>query len=194
MTQPEEWIGLSVSTIYEAAGRGGILRPGLSRVTKTPRVVGRARTVECGQDNNLGVHIAIDRLLLGEILVFTIPEPSPVAVVGEILALFAKTNGAVGLMIDAAVRDVVELAEVGLSVWARWITSTGEIKSDPGRHDAKVSVGGQTISPGDLLVLDRDGLVRVPTESEKSTLDTSKTRVVQEEQLMSKVSSWLVDI
>ena len=187
MTQPEEWIGLSVSTIYEAAGREGLLRPGLSRVTKTARVVGRARTVECGQDDNLGVHIAIDRLLPGEILVVTMPEPRPVAVVGEILALFAKTNGAVGLMIDAAVRDVDELAEVGLPVWARWITSTGAIKSDPGRHDVKVSVGGQTISPGDLLVLDGDGLVRVLPESEKSTLDASKTRDVQEKRLMSKL-------
>ena len=187
MTQPEEWIGLSVSTIYEAAGREGLLGPRLSRVTKTARVVGRARTVECGQDDNLGVHIAIDRLLPGEILVVTMPAPRPVAVVVEILALFAKTKGAVGLMIDAAVRDVDELAEVGLPVWARWITSTGAIKSDPGRHDVKVSVGGQTISPGDLLVLDGDGLVRVPPESEKSTLDASKTRVVQEERLMSKL-------
>ena len=187
MTQPEEWIGLSVSTIYEAVGREVLLRPGFSRVTKRTRVVGRARTVECGQDDNLGVHIAIDRLLPGEILVVTMPEPSPVAVVGEILALFAKTNGAVGLMIDAAVRDVDELAEVGLPVWARWITSTGAIKSDPGRHDIKVSCGGQTTSPGDLLVLDGDGLVRVPPESEKSTLDASKTRVVQEERLMSKL-------
>ena len=140
-----------------------------------------------GQDDNLGVHIAIDRLLPGEILVVTMPEPRPVAVVGEILALFAKTKGAVGLMIDAAVRDVDELAEVGLPVWARWITSTGAIKSDPGRDDIKVSVGGHTTSPGDLLVLDGDGLVRVPPESEKSTLDTSKTWIVQEERLMSKL-------
>ena len=93
MTQPEEWIGLSVSTINEAAGREGLLRPGFSRVTKTARVVVRDRTVECGQDDNLGVHIAIDRLLPGEILVVTMPEPRPVAVVGEILALFAKTMG-----------------------------------------------------------------------------------------------------
>ena len=142
-------------------------------------MVGRTRTVECGQDDNLGVHIAIDRLLPGEILVVTMPEPRPVAVVGEILALFAKTKGAVGLMIDAAVRDVDELAEVGLPIWARWITSTGAIKSDPGRHDVKDSVGGQTISPGDLLVLNGDGLVRVPPESEKYTIDASKTRVVQ---------------
>ena len=169
------------------SGREGLIGIGLSRVTKTARVVGRARTVECGQDDNLGVHIAIDRLLPGEILVVTMPEPRPVAVVVEILALFTKTEGAVGLMIDAAVRDVDELAEVGLPVWTRWITSTGAIKSDPGRHDVKVSVGGQTISPGVLLVLDGDGLVRVPPESEKSTLDASKTRVVQEERLMSKL-------
>ena len=108
---------------------------------------------------------------------------------GEILALFAKTKGTVGLMIDAAVRDVDELAEVGLPVWARWITSTGAIKSDPGRHDVKVSVGAQTISPGDLLVLDGDGLVRVPPESEKYTLDASKTRVVQEERMMTKLAA-----
>ena len=92
MTLPEEWIGLSVSTIYEAAGREGLLRPGLSRVTKTAQVVGRARTVECGEDDNIGVHIAIDRLLTGEILVVTMPEPSPVAVLGEILPIFAKTK------------------------------------------------------------------------------------------------------
>ena len=118
MTKPEESIGLSVSTIYEVAGREKLFGPGLSRVTKTPRVVGRARIVECGQDDNLGVHIAIDRLLPGEILVVTMPELRHVAVVGGILALFAKTKWAVSLMIDAAIRDVNELAEVGLSVWA----------------------------------------------------------------------------
>ena len=90
-------------------------------------MVGRAHTIEYGEDDNLGVHIAIDRLLPGEILVVTMPGPRPVTVVGEILALLAKTKGAVGLMIDAAVRDVDELAEVGLPVWARWITSTGAI-------------------------------------------------------------------
>ncbi len=142
-----------------------------------------------GQDDNLGVHIAKDLLLQGEILVVTIPEPRPVAVVGEILALFAKTKGAVRLMIDTSVRDVDELAEVGLPVWARWIIFTGAIKSDPGRHDVKVSVGVQTISHGDLLVLDGDGLVRVPPESENYTLDATKTRVVQEERLMSKLAA-----
>ena len=80
MTQNEEWIGLGVSTVYEAAGRKGLLISELSRVVKTGRSVGRARTVECGQDDNLGVHIAIDRLLPGEILIVTMPEPRPVAV------------------------------------------------------------------------------------------------------------------
>ena len=93
-------------------------------------------------------------------------------------------------MIDAAVRDVDELSEVCLPVWDIWITSTVAIKSDPRHHDVKVSVGGQTISPGDLLVLIGDGLVRIPPESEKSTLDASKKWVVQEERLMSKVSRW----
>ena len=65
-------------------------------------------------------------------------------------------------MIDAAVIDVDEPAEVGLPVWARWVTSTGAIKSDPDRQDVKVSVGGQTISPDNLLVLAGDSLVTVP--------------------------------
>lgn len=185
MTILEEWNGLGVSTIYEAARRDGLLSLGIDRVVPKSRAVGRARTVVCGQDDNLGVHVAIDRMKPGEILVATMPEPRPIALVGEVLAHFAKSRGAAGILVDAAVRDVDELAEVGLPIWSRWVTSIGAEKVDPGLHNVQVKVGDQVIDPGDLVVLDGDGVVRVSPKDERSTLKASRARVEQEVDMMS---------
>jgi 4-hydroxy-4-methyl-2-oxoglutarate aldolase len=148
---------LGTATVYEAAGRRGLIDVALHQVVPRSSVAGPARPVRCGQDDNLMVHAAIAHAQPGDVLVLTMPEPRPVALVGDLLATQALVRGVAGLLIDAAVRDVEELTALGLPVWARWIRVRGAAKDTPGTIDEPVEVGGQQIIAGDIVVLDADG-------------------------------------
>ncbi len=180
MTPSQDWADLGVSTIYEAAGQEGLLDVGMRRIVDGTSAAGRARTVLCGRGDNEGIHRAIDVMERGEVLVVATPTPEPVALFGDVLAVFAKARGAAAVMVDGAVRDVDELGTVGLPVWARWVTSHGPGKGDPGVHNEPVTILGQRIAPGDLVVLDGDGVVVVAPEREPEVLEAARTRAVTE--------------
>ena len=148
---------LGSATVYEAGGRGGYIDLDLHQLVPGSRVAGPARTVRCGQDDNLMVHAVMERIEPGDVLVLTMPEPRAVALVGDLLATQAKVAGAAGALIDASVRDVAELAEMGLPIWARWLRVRGATKTVVGEIDVPVVVGGAGINPGDIVVLDADG-------------------------------------
>ena len=180
MTDATTWATLGVSTVYEAAGQKGLLDNGLQRIIAGSRAAGSARTVVCGQADNEGIHHAIDLLEVGEVLVATTPRPEPVALFGEVLGTFAKARGAAAVLIDGGVRDVDELVALGLPVWARWVTSAGPGKGNRGIHGEPVSILGQRIAQGDLLVLDGDGVIVVQPEHESATLEGSLQRAAKE--------------
>lgn len=114
-----------VATVYEAAGRTGLIDIALLQIVPGSRVAGPARTVICGQADNLMVHAVLDQVQPGEILVLTMPEPEPVALVGELLATQAQIHQAKAILVDAAVRDTEELRFLGLPIWARWARARG---------------------------------------------------------------------
>jgi 4-hydroxy-4-methyl-2-oxoglutarate aldolase len=152
---------LGSATVFEASGREGLVDLDLRQVIPGSRAAGPARTVRCSQDDILMVHAAMDRVEPGDVLVLTMPEPRPVALLGELLATQAKGRGAAAVLIDAAVRDTEDLRELGLPVWARWIRVQGAARARPGEIDVPVEVGGAAIAPGDTVVLDADGAVVV---------------------------------
>jgi 4-hydroxy-4-methyl-2-oxoglutarate aldolase len=136
--------------------------------------------VRCGQGDNLMVHAVMDRIEPGDIVVLTMPEPEPVALVGDLLATQAKVAGAAALLVDASVRDVEELRELGLPIWARYVRIRGATKDAVGAIDEPVSVGGQTIRPGDAVVLDADGAAVVERARLEEVLDASLAREEKE--------------
>ena len=152
------------ATAHEASGRGGVVDCDLVQLLPGSRAAGPARTVHCGQDDNLMVHAAMAELEPGEVLVVTMPEARPVALLGELLATQAKHRGAAAVLVDAAVRDAEELVELGLPVWARWVRVRGATKRIVGTLGEPVEMGGTTIRPGDAVVLDADGAVVVPRD------------------------------
>ncbi|MEZ5123560.1 MAG: hypothetical protein R2736_18645 [Solirubrobacterales bacterium] len=109
-------------------------------------------------------------------LVLTMPEPAPVALVGDLLATQAQFHGAAGLLVDASVRDVEELREMGLPIWARWIRVRGATKDAVGEIDVSVVVGGATINPGDAVVLDADGVAVVEAARVEDVLAAAQER------------------
>lgn len=178
--QLAELARLGSATVYEAGGRRGYVDADLYQVIPGSRVAGPARTVRCGQDDNLMVHAVMATVALGEIIVLTMPEPRPVALVGDLLATQAKAQGAAGMLIDASVRDVEELRELGLPIWARWVRVKGADKNVAGTIGEPVSVGGATIRSGDIVVLDADGAVVVEAERVDEVLAASREREERE--------------
>jgi 4-hydroxy-4-methyl-2-oxoglutarate aldolase len=167
---------LGAATVYEASGREGLFDVDLQQLIPGSRAAGPARTVRCGQGDNLMVHAVMDRAQPGDVLVLTMPEPEPVALIGELLATQARARGVAALLVDAAVRDAEDLRELGLPVWARWIRVRGATKTEVGSIDEPVEVGGQQIRSGDSVVLDVDGAVVVRRERVDEVLAAARER------------------
>jgi len=188
---------LGSATVYEAGGRRGYVDADLVQLVPGSAIAGPARTVRCGQDDNLMVHAVMAAVEPGDVLVLTMPEPAPVALVGELLATQAKVRGAAGILVDASVRDADQLAELGLPVWARWVRVRGATKQIVGELDVPVVVGGAAIRPGDLLVLDRDGVAVVESERVGEVLAASQQReereIVKRGRLEAGELSWEID-
>jgi 4-hydroxy-4-methyl-2-oxoglutarate aldolase len=176
----DELAELGSATVYEAGGRRGYVDVDLIQVVPGSRVAGPARTVSCAQDDNLMVHAAMAAVRPGEVLVLTMPEPRPVALVGDLLATQAKVQGAAAILVDASVRDVEELVELGLPIWARWVRVRGAAKELAGTIGESVIVGGATIHQGDVLVLDADGVAVVESERLDEVLEASRERAGRE--------------
>lgn len=169
-----------VATVYEASGRKGLVDAPLIQIIPESRVAGPAVTVACGQDDNLMVHAAIEHLHEGEILVIAMPEAAPVALVGELLATQVAVRKAAGILIDAAVRDVAELIELGLPIWARFVRVRGAGKTKVGSINKGVTIGGQEIRHGDIVVMDSDGAVIVDAGRVDEVATASAARVDKE--------------
>ena len=171
---------LGTATVHEAAERAPVVDLPLIQVVPGSRAAGPARTVRCGQDDNLMVHAVVAEALPGEVVVVTMPEPAPVALVGELLATQALGRGVAALLVDAAVRDVDELRELGLPIWARHVRVSGAGKRVPGTIGEPVEVGGATIRLGDVVVLDADGAVVVERERVEEVLEAARERAERE--------------
>ncbi|HVN61385.1 MAG TPA: 4-carboxy-4-hydroxy-2-oxoadipate aldolase/oxaloacetate decarboxylase [Gaiellaceae bacterium] len=180
---------LGSATVHEAAGRAPLVDVPLIQVLPGSRAAGPARTVRCGQDDNLMVHAAMAEALPGEVLVLTMPEPAPVALVGELLATQAKGRGVAALLVDAAVRDLDELGELGLPIWARYVRVRGADKAVPGTIGEPVEVGGATIRQGDVVVLDSDGAVVVEADRVEEVLAAARARAEREVEKRAKLEA-----
>lgn len=187
--ESHEFADLGVATVYEASGRQGLIDVPLIQVIPGSKVAGPARTVLCGQDDNLMVHAVMKDIRPGEVLVLSMPEPAPVALIGELLATQAAVRGTAALLVDASVRDLEELRELGLPIWSRWVRVRGATKSVVGALNEPVEVGGAVITPGDTLVLDADGAVVVEAGRTTEVLEAARARAYREARLRERLEA-----
>jgi len=180
---------LGVATVYEASGREGLIDVPLIQLLPGSRVAGPARTVLCGQDDNLMVHAVIEQIQPGEVLVLTMPEPKSVALIGELLVTQIKVRQAAGILIDAAVRDVTELVELGLPIWTRYVRVKGATKTEIGQLNKSIIVGGNHIQPGDIVVLDADGAMSVKQERLAEVLAKAEARLEREARMRVRLAA-----
>jgi len=180
VTDYAELAALGVATVHEAAGRTGVVDLPLTRVVPGSRVAGPARTALCMPGDNTMVHALVAHARPGDVLVLTTAQPAPVAFVGDLLATQAQAQGVAGILVDGAVRDLDELAELGLPIWTRFVRAQGATKGDVGKLDVPVVVGGAEIRPGDLVVMDCDGAVVVPADRVDEMLPAARERAERE--------------
>jgi 4-hydroxy-4-methyl-2-oxoglutarate aldolase len=171
---------LGVATVHEAAGRTGVIDVPLTQVVAGSRVAGPARIALCAAGDNSMVHAAIAHALPGDVLVLTSREPTPVALVGELLATQAQAQGVAGILVDGAVRDLDELAAIGLPIWARLVRAQGATKGAVGELDVPVTIGGTEIKPGDLVVMDCDGAMALANAQVEEVLPLALERAERE--------------
>lgn len=189
MTDYASLAQLGVATVHEAAGRVGIVDFPLTQVVPGSRAAGPARIALCATGDNTMVHAAVAHAKHGDILVLTSIEPGPVALIGELLATQAQAQGVAGVIVDGAVRDLDELKEIGLPIWARFVRAQGATKGEVGELDMPVVIGGVEIRPGDLVVLDCDGAMALPAERVDDVLALALERAEREHVIRARYAS-----
>ncbi|MFF0501811.1 4-carboxy-4-hydroxy-2-oxoadipate aldolase/oxaloacetate decarboxylase [Nocardia aobensis] len=181
LSKVDELAGHGVATVHEALGRTGYLGPRLRPVYAGARTGGTAVTVLCWPGDNLMIHAAVEQCEPGDLLVVTTTSPSSDGMFGDLFATALLARGVRGLVIDAGVRDIAELQAMNFPVWSAAVSAQGTVKATAGSVNVPVNIGGRTITPGDAVLADDDGVMVVPRGDIDRALQGARQRVAKED-------------
>ena len=177
----EEFRSIDTSTVHEAIGRHGFVGSHIRPLQQGLRIAGSAITVLVHPGDNIMIHAAMALLEPGDVLVVASTAPSTNALFGELMATSTAARGGVGLITDGAVRDVEAIRVMGFGVWSQHVGCQGPMKTTPGWVNVPITLGQQSVHPGDVVVADDDGVVVVPRLQAAEALEGARKRLAAEE-------------
>ncbi|WP_099865668.1 4-carboxy-4-hydroxy-2-oxoadipate aldolase/oxaloacetate decarboxylase [Pararhizobium haloflavum] len=175
------------ATVHEAQGRTGLMKPRIGAIVPGAAMGGSAVTALCAPGDNWMLHVAIELMQPGDVLVVAPTSECHDGYFGDILAEFVSLRGGVGVVLDTGVRDVAVLRKQGLPVFARAVSAQGTVKETVGSVNVPIVCGGVLVTPGDVVVGDDDGVVIVPRQSADDVLAAARARVEKEDAMRERL-------